>query len=53
MLLVLLENPKWVEFNEGNLEILRPKMWEILNFDFFSLKFEWNYKKWVCKGKIS
>jgi hypothetical protein len=34
-----------VGFNEVDLEILRPKVWEILNFEYFlSLKIQLNYK---------
>jgi hypothetical protein len=45
MLLVLLESLNWVRFNEGDLEILKPKVQKILNFEsFFSLEIELNYK---------
>jgi hypothetical protein len=27
-LLILLENLLWIGFNEGNLEVLKPKVWE-------------------------
>jgi hypothetical protein len=39
VLLILLENRSWIKFNEGELELFRPKVQEIFNFDyFFSLK---------------
>jgi hypothetical protein len=52
MLLVLLERPKWVKFNEGHLEIFRLKVWETLNFDFFlSLKIQLDYKNGFKRKK--
>jgi hypothetical protein len=35
MLLIVLESPQWVGLNEDNLEILRPKVREILSFWVF------------------
>jgi hypothetical protein len=32
-LLVLLESLSWVQFNEGDLEILNYEVWKILNFE--------------------
>jgi hypothetical protein len=53
MLLVLLERPEWIGFNEGDLKILKSKVWEILNFEFFwSLKIQLYYKKWFWKEKL-
>jgi hypothetical protein len=34
-LLIVLESPRWVGLNEDNLEIFRPKVREILNFEYF------------------
>jgi hypothetical protein len=31
-LLILLENLLWIGFNEGNLEVFKPKVWELLKF---------------------
>jgi hypothetical protein len=33
--LVFLENAQWIRFYEGDLEMFRPKVWEILNFEYF------------------
>ncbi len=33
MLLILLESPQWLGFNEGDLQKSRPKVQEILKFD--------------------
>jgi hypothetical protein len=46
-----LENPQQVGFNEGDLEIFRPKV--ILDFQLIlSLQFQFNYKKWFCKETL-
>jgi len=51
VLLVLLESPHWVGFNEGYLEIFRPKVDEILNLELFflALEIQLNCKKCLCK----
>jgi len=36
--LVLMESPQWVAFNEGDLEFFRPKVQEILNFEYFVIE---------------
>jgi hypothetical protein len=40
--LVLLESPHWVGFNEGDLEIFRPNVDKILNFEFFFWHWKFN-----------
>jgi hypothetical protein len=35
MLLLFLVNLQWVGINEGDLEIFRFKVWDILNFEYF------------------
>jgi hypothetical protein len=43
--MTLLESLQWwVGFNEGDLEIVRLKVYKILNFEFFSLKIQLNKK---------
>jgi hypothetical protein len=44
MLLVSLESPWQLGFNEGDLELFRPKLGEILNFKkYLSLEIQLNY----------
>jgi len=33
--MALLESHQLVGFNEGYLEILRPKVWEVFNFEYY------------------
>ncbi len=45
----------WVGFNEGDLEIFRPEVWnfEILNFEeFFSVYIQLDYKRWLYNEKL-
>ncbi len=52
-LLIFLESPHWVGFNEVDLEIFRSKVWGILNFEcFLSLEIQLNYKKWFLKENL-
>jgi hypothetical protein len=45
MLLILLESTGWLGFNEGHLEVFRPKVWKILPILTSFLSFEIKLKK--------
>ncbi len=47
----ILKSPHWVGFNEGNLEIFRPKVEEILSI-LCHWKFNWICKKWFWKETL-
>ncbi len=45
----------WVGFNEGDLKIFRPEVWnfEILNFEeFFPVDIQLDYKRWLYNEKL-
>jgi hypothetical protein len=54
MLLVLFESPPWVGYNESDLKLFRPKVWEKLNFELLviGMEIQLNYKNWFWNEKL-